>query len=96
VVRPVELAEGIVLCVHVIPFVDEAAISVEYFSTATNTTGPAGAGLTELEALDAADCPLALVAVTVKVYAVPFDNPLTVIGLDAPVPVAPPGEAVTV
>jgi hypothetical protein len=30
------------------------------------------------------------------VYAVPLLNPLTVIGLDEPVPVAPPGEAVTV
>jgi hypothetical protein len=39
---------------------------------------------------------LALVAVTVNVYAVPLVNPETVIGELAPVPVAPPGEAVTV
>jgi hypothetical protein len=34
--------------------------------------------------------------VTVNVYAVPLLNPLTVIGLDAPVPVNPPGLDVTV
>jgi hypothetical protein len=37
-----------------------------------------------------------LVAVTVKVYAVPFVKPLTVIGEEAPVPVTPPGLEVTV
>jgi hypothetical protein len=37
-----------------------------------------------------------LVAVTVKVYAVPFVKPLTVIGEEAPVPVNPPGLEVTV
>lgn len=36
------------------------------------------------------------VAVTVNVYAVPLVSPGTVIGLPAPVPVAPPGFAVTV
>jgi hypothetical protein len=50
-------------------------------------------GVTELEALDAADVPLALVAVTVNVYAVPLVNPETVIGL-APDPVCPPGDEV--
>jgi hypothetical protein len=37
-----------------------------------------------------------LVAVAVNVYEVPFVNPLTVIGDDAPVPVNPPGLDVTV
>jgi hypothetical protein len=48
-----------------------------------------------LDAADAADVPLALVAVTVNVYAVPFERPVTVIGL-APVPVNPPGDEVAV
>jgi hypothetical protein len=43
----------------------------------------------------AALAPIALVAVTVKVYAVPLVSPLTVIG-DAPVPVSPPGDDVAV
>jgi hypothetical protein len=40
--------------------------------------------------------PDALLATTVKVYAVFDCNPATVIGLEAPVPVYPPGEDVTV
>jgi hypothetical protein len=52
-------------------------------------------GVTELLAELAALVPIALVAVTVKVYAVPAVNPLTVIG-DAPVPVKLPGDEVAV
>jgi hypothetical protein len=37
-----------------------------------------------------------LVATTVKVYAVPFVNPVTTLGELAPVEVKPPGEEVTV
>jgi hypothetical protein len=59
------------------------------------TTGTGAAGVTLLDALLAADVPLALVAVTVNVYAVPLLNPETVIG-DAPVPVNPPGDEVAV
>jgi hypothetical protein len=59
------------------------------------TVGPGTTGVTEPEAAEAADVPLAFVAVTVNVYAVPLDNPETVIG-EAPVPVAPPGLAVAV
>ena len=44
----------------------------------------------------AVDVPFAVVAVTVNVYAVPFVKPVTVIGLDEPVPVMLPGEEVTV
>jgi hypothetical protein len=53
-------------------------------------------GVTELLAVDASDVPIAFVAVTVNVYAVPLLNPVTVNGLDEPVAVAPPGLAVAV
>ena len=53
-------------------------------------------GVTEFEAADAEPVPAELVAMTVKVYAIPFVRPVTVIGELAPVPVAPPGLAVTV
>jgi len=58
--------------------------------------GPAATGVTDADAEDAELFPIAFVAVTVKVYAVPFVNPETTIGLVAPVPVNPPGEEVTV
>ena len=54
------------------------------------------AGVTLLEAADAAPAPSPLVAVTVKVYSVPLVSPLTVRGLLAPVAVSPPGPDVTV
>ena len=52
---------------------------------------------TPLEAPEASEVPVELVAVTVNVYWVPADNPETVIA-EAVVPVAvlPPGDAVTV
>ena len=53
-------------------------------------------GVTELLAADAEPVPTALVAVTVKVYAVPFVKPVTVIGEAEPVPVILPGVEVTV
>ena len=53
-------------------------------------------GVTEFEADEAEPVPAALVAVTVNVYAVPLVRPVTVIGLVAEVPVAPPGFAVAV
>jgi hypothetical protein len=43
-----------------------------------------------------ADTPPADVAVTTNVYAVPDVKPFTVIGLDDPVPVIPPGLEVAV
>jgi len=49
-----------------------------------------------LLAADAADVPLAFVAVTVNVYAVSFVRPVTVIGDDAPDAVMLPGDDVTV
>jgi hypothetical protein len=54
------------------------------------------AGVTELEGLDAVLVPTAFVAVTVKVYAVPFVKPVTVMGEPLPVPVKLPGLEVTV
>jgi len=53
-------------------------------------------GVTELERAEAALLPKALVAATVKVYAVPLESPVTVIGFFVPVAVFPPGLAVTV
>lgn len=54
------------------------------------------AGVTELVADDAAPVPMPFEAVTVNVCAIPLVSPVTVIGLLAPVAVAPPGLAVTV
>jgi hypothetical protein len=54
------------------------------------------AGVTELLVAEAILVPIAFVAVTVKVYAVPFVKPVTVIGEEPPVPVKPPGLEVTV
>ena len=54
------------------------------------------AGVTLLDAADAAPVPALLVAVTVKVYAVPLLRPLTTTGEVAPLPVNPPGLEVTV
>jgi hypothetical protein len=63
--------------------------------TAVGAPGTA-AGVTATEAADAELVPAALVAVTVKVYAVPLVKPVTVIGLAVPVPVIAPGDDVTV
>ena len=54
------------------------------------------AGVTAFEAADGAPVPTKFVAVTVKVYDVPFVRPVTVSGLALPVTVFPPGFDVTV
>jgi hypothetical protein len=54
------------------------------------------AGVTAVEAAEAAPVPLALVAVTVNVYGVPLVRPWTVHGLVAEVQVRAPGDEVTV
>ena len=54
------------------------------------------AGVTADEDALEALVPTLFVAVTVKVYAVPFVNPVTTNGLPAPVAVAPLGDAVAV
>jgi len=53
-------------------------------------------GVTAFEGEDAGPVPFALVAVTVKVYAVPSVKPGTTIGEPDPVAVNPPGDEVTV
>jgi hypothetical protein len=53
-------------------------------------------GVAELDAALEEPTPDAFVAVTVKVYAVPFVSPVTVHDVVAVVQVAPPGEAVAV
>jgi hypothetical protein len=54
------------------------------------------AGVTWFDTLDGTLVPAEFVALTVKVYAVPFVSPETVIGLPAPVAVMLPGDEVTV
>ena len=53
-------------------------------------------GIMMLDGIDGGPSPSAFVAVTVNVYAVPFDRPVTIIGLVAPVAVKPPGLEVRV
>lgn len=53
-------------------------------------------GVIEFEGDDAGLVPIALMAVTVKVYEVPFVRPVTVMGEAEPVAVMPPGDEVTV
>jgi hypothetical protein len=64
------------------------------YSTVDGATG--ATGVAELDALLAGDVPLAFVALTVNVYAVPAVSPLTIIGELDPVPVMLPGDDVTV
>jgi hypothetical protein len=58
--------------------------------------GISSSGVIALEAEEDEEVPIAFVAVTVKVYSMPFVSPVTVIGEDAPVPVRLPGDEVTV
>jgi ABC-type uncharacterized transport system permease subunit len=67
-------------------------VTILYTFPSPSVTG----GVTEFEAELAGLVPLAFVAVTVKVYAVPLVSPVTVIGLAEPAPVKPPGLEVTV
>jgi hypothetical protein len=62
------------------------------FAVATTPEGVPGAsaGVTAFDGDDAAPGPAALVAVTLKVYAVPEVNPATVVELAAGLPVAVP------
>ena len=73
-------------------------VAWELPAVADTAVGAPGAayGVTAEDAGDAAPVPARLVAVTVKVYAVPFVNPETIIGLVLPVPVKLPGVDVTV
>jgi hypothetical protein len=53
-------------------------------------------GVTAFDAAEALPVPMPLVAVTVKVYAVPLTSPVTVHGEVVQVPTLPPGLLVTV
>jgi hypothetical protein len=70
-------------------------------AVATTAVGGPGtvfgtAGVTAVDATEATELPTALVATTLKVYAVPFVKPVTFMGEVAPVTVIPPGLDVTV
>jgi hypothetical protein len=64
--------------------------------TVTGVTLTLASGVTLLEAVEALEVPTELVAVTVKVYAVPFVSPVTVNGEPAPLTKIFPGLEVTV
>jgi hypothetical protein len=73
-------------------------VALPFPYTAETFVGEPGvvAGVTALDAVEDALVPIALVAVTVNVYAVPFVRPVIVIGDDPPVAVNPPTFEVTV
>jgi hypothetical protein len=77
--------------------VSEVAVNARIAVPEVNVPPVNGAaGVTEPLGEDASDVPTAFVAVTVNVYAVPFDKPVTVNGLEPPDAVNPPGLDVTV
>jgi hypothetical protein len=77
--------------------VDVAEDSVTVAKASYPLSGVNATGVViELDAALGLEVPLALVAVTVNVYAVCSDSPLTVIGDVALVPVSPPGLDVAV
>jgi len=83
------------------PSVDEAVkliVACETPAVALTEIGALGtvAGVTELLVPETVLVPIAFVAVTVKVYEVPFVSPVTVIGDAPPVAVNPPMFEVTV
>ena len=89
----------------IVPVYDAFGVTVKFEDAVLSAPPPgplnvklvAGAtGVIEFEALDAALVPYVFVAVTVHVYAVPLVSPLTVIGLDDPLPVILPGLQVAV
>jgi len=81
-----------------LPFAVKATDAVALPGVAVPMVGATGtvAGVTAFDAAEAALVPTELVAVTLKVYEVPFVRPDTTIGLEVPVPVIPPGVEVTV
>jgi hypothetical protein len=70
-------------------------LPVDAAVTPVGASGTA-AGVALADGAEGTESPFAFVATTVNVYAVPFVNPVTVIGLEIPVPVSPPGLDVTV
>jgi hypothetical protein len=87
IVEPPLFAGGVNVIVAE-PFPDVALTDVGAFGTVE--------GVTELLVTDAVLVPVAFVAVTVKVYAVPFVSPVTVIGEPVPDAVKLPMFEVTV
>ena len=75
-----------------------ATLAEVFPAVATTPVGAPGTvtGITADEAADATELPTAFVATTVKVYDVPFVNPVTFMGEVAPVAVKLPGLDVTV
>ena len=73
-------------------------VACSFPATALTLVGAFGtvAGVTEFDALDAVLVPTEFVAVTVNVYAVPFESPVTIIGDEPPEAVNPPVFDVTV
>lgn len=71
-------------------------IPVAWLSWNARTSIASGNGLRLLDGDDSGPVPAILVARTVKVYVVPFVNPVIVIGLVVPVAVIPPGFEITV
>jgi hypothetical protein len=73
-------------------------VACPFPKTATTSVGASGtvAGVIVLLVEEEILVPNALVAVTVNVYAVPFERPVTVIGEDPPVALKPPTFDVTV
>ena len=72
-------------------------VALALLEVADGEVGASGtvAGVTGLEEAEAAPVPAAFVAVTAKVYGVPFVRPITVIGDDVPFAVKLPGFEVT-
>jgi len=72
--------------------------AVESYATVALTAPATGAAATNtgFDGEDDGPVPAEFVAATVKVYAVPFVSPVTVMGEPVPVAVIPPGELVTV
>ena len=82
----------------VVPGAVNATLAEALPAVALTPVGAPGtvAGVTEEEAEDGTELPTEFVDTTVKVYGVPFVNPVKFIGDVAPVAVKLPGEEVTV
>jgi hypothetical protein len=78
-----------------VPGGPKLTVAVELLAVAETGVGAPGTvtlvGVTAFDAADAGPVPAELVAVTVKVYAVPLVRPATTNGLPGPDAVKPPG-----
>ena len=82
----------------VFPGAENVMVASPLPAVAVPIVGASGtvAGTTELLVPDELLVPIAFVAVTVNVYVVPFDNPVSVIGDEPPYALNPPAFEVTV